>query len=205
MLKFYDETHQYEIDGIVVPGVSQIIRFLSREVYGDVSKYLMENAADRGTRVHEACESLDRTGEVECDADIAPYVEAYAKFLQEHEVKWLMIEAPLYNPELMYAGTIDRYGYVDDTLVLVDIKSSSSVNTRLITAQLNAYEKLPEKAPEKLYKLHLRNDGTYVYRPIPKDDSTFMACLALHRAMETRKRRKELEQLKEQLRANEHR
>lgn len=194
MLKFYDDKHQYEVDGVIVPSVSEIIRFISREVYGDIEAFnrnVLDNAADRGTRVHKACESLDLTGEVECDEDILGYVQAYAKFLSKHRVKWEIIEQPLYNAELNYAGTPDRYGFVDDVRVLADIKTSCSVNTRLITAQLNGYDKLMPTVPEMLCKLHLRANGTYVYREIKKDDSGFMACLALHRIMEPKRRNKQ--------------
>ena len=71
-LIFYDEGHEYQVDGERVPSVSEVLRFISREVYGDVNQYTLDNAADRGTRIHKACELLDKYGKVECDEDIAP-------------------------------------------------------------------------------------------------------------------------------------
>ena len=69
-LIFYDDKHIYEVDGKPLPSVSEVIRFLSREEYQDVSQYVLDNAADRGTKVHKACEQLIRFGECEIDSDI---------------------------------------------------------------------------------------------------------------------------------------
>ena len=35
-LKFFDEGHRYELDGVEIPSVSELSRFASREVYNNV-------------------------------------------------------------------------------------------------------------------------------------------------------------------------
>ena len=59
-LIFYDKEHEYELNGEIVPSVSELSRFASREIYGDVNQYILDNAADRGTKVHKQCELLDK-------------------------------------------------------------------------------------------------------------------------------------------------
>lgn len=83
-LVFYDVDHRYPVDGQDVPSVSELTRFITREVYEDTPKLAMNNAADRGTRIHKATEALDKFGAVEIESDgteddITPYISAYAQ------------------------------------------------------------------------------------------------------------------------------
>lgn len=77
ILKFFDAEHEYVVGDKKIPAVSEILRFLSREMYSSISQYTLDNAADRGKRVHKACEVLDKYGEAEIDKDIEPYIKAY--------------------------------------------------------------------------------------------------------------------------------
>ena len=72
-LLFFDQGHKYTLDGEELPSVSELCRFLSREIYGDVAQWRLDNAADRGTAVHKACESLDKFGSVDVQDAILPY------------------------------------------------------------------------------------------------------------------------------------
>lgn len=192
-LIFFDEKHEYKVDGEIVPSVSEITRFISREVYGDVVQFRLDHAAERGHNVHSACEQLDRFGSAEIDAEIEPYIKAYIQFRKDHKPVWTKIEYAMYSSEFGYAGTIDRQGVMDGKPVILDIKSSYKVETALVTAQLNAYWNLAtdnDMQAAQLWVLHLRKDGTYKLIEIPLDDSTFMACLTLHNALKKKKRKR---------------
>lgn len=192
-LLFYDEGHRYEVDGAEVPSVSELCRFISREVYGDVTQWRLDNAADRGTRVHKACEILDLYGKADVDDDIVPYLQAYLQFRKEHGVAYTMIEKSLFHPVENYAGTIDRAGTVDGKPAIVDIKTSCTVQKRLALAQLNFYRRMLEldtPAEYSLYILHLSPDGTYKLIPIDRNDDVPNALLTLHRLMEKKRRKK---------------
>lgn len=192
-LIFFDDRHEYQVDGEIVPSVSEILRFISREVYGDVTQFRLDHAADRGHNVHSACEQLDRFGSAEIDAEIEPYINAYIQFRKDHKPVWSKIEHAMHSETFGYAGTLDRYGTIGGKSVIVDIKSSYKVETALVTAQLNAYRLLADFSQmlvDELYVLHLRKDGTYKLIPIPIDDRTFMACLTLHNALKKKSRKK---------------
>ena len=115
-LIFFDDTHSYEVDGENFASVSEISRFASREIYGDINQYTLDNACSRGSAVHKATEVLDKYGNVECAEDIENYVRAYVQFRKDFGIKdYAYIEKPLAHEQLKYAGTIDRIYKVDET------------------------------------------------------------------------------------------
>jgi hypothetical protein len=191
-LEFYDKSHVYELDGERIPCVSDLCRFLHKEIYKDAPLWQMEAAADRGTKVHAATEALDKTGRAEIEDSYLPYLQAYAQFRQEHEVQWELIEYADYHPELMYAGTIDRYGIVDGYRTLADLKTTYRVYKLLCGASLNLYRLILEarqKAVERLMIIHLKKDGTYKLVNIPIDGAVAMALITLHNALKTRRKK----------------
>ena len=196
-LTFYDEKHEYWYDGERIPSVSEILRFASREAYATVNQVVMDEARDRGTRVHKACETLDRTGEVDADSDIVGYVKAYVRFVKEHKPKWELIEKPMMHPSKEYAGTLDRYGVIDGTTCCVlDIKTTSRIIKQLVSPQLYAYRKMlldndPVRASgTALFSLQLKKDGTYTLSRHDDGKALWDACLALHTAFKKKARKK---------------
>ena len=190
---YYNEKHEYTLEGEKLPSVSQILRFMSREVYEDVNQYSVDNAAKRGSAVHEACELLDKYKMVECDDEYVPYIEGYIKFLREYSVEWSEIEKQYYHAERMYAGTIDRYGMAGGKKSLVDIKTTCTVHKTLVKAQINAYNDMRISQglddAEKLYCVQLKNDGNYRLYEVAKDMTEFDACYALHTALSKKHKR----------------
>ena len=189
-LLFFDEGHKYTLDGEELPSVSQLTRFISREIYGDVGQFNLDRAADRGTAVHKATELLDKYGTAEIDEDIAPYLQAYIAFRKEHMCEWQKIEYATHHPNNLYAGTLDRVGTVDGNLVVLDIKTSSTIQKPLYTAQLNLYREMLPDPIEQLVILHLKKDGTYKLIDIPIDDTLADACITMHEALKKKKRSK---------------
>jgi hypothetical protein len=192
VLQFFDRGHIYMLEGERLPCVSDLCRFLHREIYKDAPLWQMEVAADRGTKVHAATETLDKTGRAEIEDDYLPYLQAYALFRQEHDVQWELIEHPDYHPAHRYAGTIDRYGMLDGFSTLLDIKTTYKVYKPLCSASLNLYRMVLEarqKTVERLAILHLRKDGSYKLMWFDADDSVPMALITLHTALKTRRKK----------------
>lgn len=194
-LLFYDPTHTYTLDGEEIPSVSELTRFISREIYNDVAQFTLDQAASRGTAIHKATEVLDKYGSVEASDEIVPWLQAYLAFRREHKAEWEKIEWAVAHPSGEYAGTIDRYGTLDGVPALVDIKTSATMDPahrKLYEAQLNLYRlAIEEQHPVDLVAvLWLRKDGTYKLVELPKDDTLPQACLALHRALKKKKRKK---------------
>ena len=166
----FDETkHEYTVDGVKVPSVTEICSYITGEHYGAINPAVLEYASRRGTAIHEATEVIDYDGEPELDAEIAPYVQAYVDFLSDYRPEWEMIEQVVYNPIYGYCGTIDRYGKVGKEWWVLDIKSTASPNREQymsVCCQTSAY--LMAIAPyteqgmiAQRKALYLRKDGTY--------------------------------------------
>lgn len=133
-LIFFDEGHQYQLNGEPIPSVSEISRFASREVYGTVEQFTLDNASQRGTVVHKATEILDKYQTVECAEDIENYVRAYVQFRKDFAIgDYVAIEKALANEELRYAGTIDRIYRIDDKFV----KGAKSICCKKVTISEN--------------------------------------------------------------------
>ena len=193
-LLFYDDTHRYTVDGEEVPSVSELTRFLTREVYTDTPQFFMDGAAARGTLVHKATEAIDEYGKVECPDDISPYVQAYVSFLHDKKPEYHRIEWPVCNHKL-YAGTVDRYGVLDGKNVILDIKTTANITGMhkvLYRAQLNLYRLAVEiEAPvEELWILQLKKDGTYKLIQLDIDEPLALACLTMHEAIKNSKTRR---------------
>ena len=187
--------HKYVLaDGTKVPSVSEIIEPLSKLVYGDIDTEVLAWAQMRGTAVHELTVKLDNERIAEAPYELSGYLEAYAKFLQEHKVRWIYTEKP-FAKDREYAGTIDRYGFVDDIRTILDIKTSSKItgkNLVVYEAQLNLYRRMLEAHEEQVNRLvilHLKKDGGYTLEEINIDDRLADDCLNIYKRMHERKRR----------------
>ncbi len=187
-LHFDEEKHIYTLDlgqTLELPSVTQILRFVSREIYGDVPLHTLEFAADRGTRVHESIEMYEKYGWMEADNDIMPYILAYQDWVKEHKYKTAASEYRFYHRTRLYAGTADRLFLDGDDLCLMDIKTSQEVYELLTGAQEYGYvEALKSHGinVKQAYILHLRNDASFnwIKADLNKGRTMFEACAYLH-------------------------
>lgn len=179
-LAFDEATHTYTYRGKVVPSVTQILAPLSN--LDMVPSITLAAASAFGTATHLACE-LDDLGELDegsLDPGLKPVLHAWRKFSQEHGVRWIGIEQRVYHPTLRYAGTLDRCGWVDGEMAIVDIKTSTSLYP-VMGLQLAAYAQAEMKPTAKRYVVQLKTDGTYVLQPYtdPNDWPTFASLVTL--------------------------
>jgi hypothetical protein len=194
---FYDTSHRYTVDGEEVPSVSELTRFITREVHEDAPQLAMDKAADRGTKVHKATESIDKYGSAEIEEDIAPYLQAYVQFLKDYKPDWEKIEWAVNNGTL-YAGTLDRYGTLGDKKVILDIKTTGSIGVLtkvLYTAAQNLYRMAieSENKVDAIYILQLKKDGKYRLMELEIQNELAEACITLHLATKKRKRKENAE------------
>ena len=146
---FDEATHTYTLDGVVIPSVTEICAPITCGKYPPVG--VVQQAAARGTRVHELCALYDMDAlPDEIEAGLVGYVKAWAAFCRDYKPVWTHIEFPLYgeiDPGQPFAGTLDRIGEIDGRTRVVDIKTTASLDRPAkvaLCAQINGYEWLAE-------------------------------------------------------------
>ena len=186
-ITFDQENHRYYIDGVEVPSVTTVCRFLAYDQKSD-KPWLARVAADRGTRVHEACAAIDYGLYPEETEDISGYLKAYRRFLKDYRPDWEGIEYTVGSAEIGMAGTIDRFGTLyDGRRCILDIKTGTQLHDAPLRAQLTGYKRLLALdrgfCPEYLYALQLSKDGTYTMVDVRQDDELLNACMFIHNAV----------------------
>ena len=187
MITFDEAAHRYTVDGVEVPSVTEVCRFLSYDQKSD-KPWLAKAAADRGTRVHAACAAIDYGIDPEETEDISGYLKAYRRFLKDYRPDWEGIEYTVGSAELGIAGTIDRFGTLyDGRRCILDIKTGSQLHDASLRGQLTGYKRLISVNrsfyPEYLYALQLSKDGTYTVVDVRQDDELLNACIFIHNAV----------------------
>jgi len=169
MIEFLEETHQYLVDGIIKPSVSEIMVPLSKEYYKEVNEEILEKACERGSAIHKATENIDREEEYEIKETWDDYVFQYKKFKALRNPKIIDIEQQLTNGE--YCGTIDRIIELEGERWLIDIKTSAKINKMLVAVQLGAYRMLTNQEKIKKYGvLHLTKTNFKLVEIEPRED-----------------------------------
>lgn len=199
-VQFDEATHTYTLDGVKLPSVTHIIRYLAVDKASSADPNMAMIARERGSAVHEATVMYDYSGEIPDDfpAEYAPYLEAYVQFVRDYQPKWELIEHPMADEAAGFAGTLDRFGLIDDEYAILDIKTSYKVDMPSLSAQLAAYNQLlcadigaDEYIKKRVkginrYGLQLMRNGKYRLYKCPAFDGNrlFLCCLDIYRTVE---------------------
>lgn len=186
LLAFDEETHTYRVRGVEVPGVTRILRPLCD--FSRIRPEVLEAKADLGRRVHFACQ-LDDEQDLDEDSvepDVAPYLAAWRMFLLESGAVVLQNEQKVYEPTLLYAGTLDNVLELDGKRWLVDKKTAFTVPMSAGPQTAAYLRALADPSVTHRAAVRLRPDGTYRLDPLTGSDdwAAFMSCLTLHRFKE---------------------
>ena len=137
-VEFIPETHQYLVDGILTPCVSNILAFKFND-YGAVSQEVLQRASERGTELHEAIEQWERNGTPSELREFKNYL-----FLKKHHgFTNIANEVPvIYEKDgrVLYVGTLDQIIELDGKCGINDFKRVSAPNKFKIAYQLNLYK-----------------------------------------------------------------
>ena len=164
-LTFEEKTHTYRYDGQVLTSVTQVLKPISDLEYGGVNDYVLNNAAERGDKVHFAIELFNEYGVVEIDEEYLGYLDAYMTFREMYEYKPIHNERQVVS-ELGYAGTVDAVAEVNGILTVVDYKTTTKLNEKKTGLQVAAYRQaLREEGIDVDLGavLQLKKDGKYKF------------------------------------------
>ena len=137
-LEYFDETHTYLYDGLVLPSVTHILGVKYKNDYASVPPAVLDNAAKRGTAVHKAIENYNNSGYDDGSEAVRNF-----KFLQkQYGFEVLDSELPivLFKDDMPIAcGRLDMTMLMDGETGIADIKTVSALNKDKIAYQLNLY------------------------------------------------------------------
>jgi hypothetical protein len=113
VLNFYEATHEYRLDGVLLPSVTKILEDVGLSDYSMVPNDQLEKYQERGQRVHEITRLWDLGDLDESSLNEAGrrYLESWIKFRKKHiphSVAFSVVERPLASGLYRYAGTPDR-------------------------------------------------------------------------------------------------
>lgn len=137
-LEYFDETHTYLYEGLMLPSVSKILGTKYKNEYASVPPAVLNNAAQRGTAVHKAIENYNNSGYDDGSEAVRNF-----KFLQkQYGFEVLDSELPLvlFKDDMPIAcGRLDMTMLIDGQTGIADIKTVSTLNKEKIAYQLNLY------------------------------------------------------------------
>jgi hypothetical protein len=191
--------------------VDDLERFLDEAKYAH--KFVKQEAADIGNGAHHWLEDywLQKMKAAESGEDFAVpplpehpqvrnCVEAAIKWIEEHDIKPLIIEKPLYSRVHQVAGRMDKLALVDGRLAVVDWKSSTGLWPEYIL-QTAAYasiymEEFPEKQIQDRWLIKLgKYDGEFHAErfgraDLERDYEAFVAAAKLYKRMQELNRKR---------------
>jgi len=186
-LTFDETSHVYRSGGNVVPSVTQVLSPLVD--FSGIPEHVLDAKRQLGQKVHLACQldDEDDLDEASVEQQVAPYLAAYRAFRRDTGATVLLNEQRVFDPLMLFAGTLDRVLGLNGAKWLVDLKTCISCPIA-VGPQTAAYLRaLADPSVTHRGALRLRPDGTYRLDALtdPNDWACFMACLTLRRFKES--------------------
>lgn len=159
---FDPEAHTYTLNGVLLSGITGLIQEkIFPDKYKDIPKHILDEAARRGTYIHEQCELIDE-GAFPSTIEGVKYVENCKAYGLTHvESEYLV------SDEENYASCIDKVmkgeGYEENEFDLGDIKTTSKLDKEYVSWQLSIYAYLfelnnPDCKVKRLFAMWLRGE-----------------------------------------------
>lgn len=141
-IEFLEDVHTYVADGVVIPSVSQLIRFRFPDAYAGIPDKILKKKASYGTKVHQTIEafvhndvSMEEIQKKRIDPDIKIAVEQF-EILRKTWAFHIKDMEQIVSWQGRYAGTYDMRT-LDD--YLVDLKTTSELHEDWLSWQLGLY------------------------------------------------------------------
>lgn len=98
---FDEDTHEYRVDGRIVPSVTQVLADLLPQ--WKAGEWYLQ----RGRAIHRGCALICKSRRFRNDPRIDGPLEACRKFLEQTKGTIVAVEKPMFSPTYLFAGTLD--------------------------------------------------------------------------------------------------
>lgn len=176
---FEKTSHSYLLNGeVLLQGATALLaKHNLMPDYSGIPDKVLNDAAKKGTALHERIEAYDNKESIFADE----FIDSYRDICREHNLRFIANELLISDNELV-ASSIDGVyeGSTPDSVILIDYKSTIKLHWRSLSWQLSLYRTLFERQypgikVEGLYVLWLdkkseRCKGLYPVEPIPETE-----------------------------------
>ena len=143
-VEFLPSTHTYVVDNIVVPSVSDILRYIFPDQFKGIPRSVLQAKAGYGTLLHKAIECHE-TGELLPPMNYIAEAgfNQYLKLREKHILRIKALEQ-IVSYKGLYAGRFDMYAIrknypLYNPPALIDIKTSAKLDKDYLSWQLSYY------------------------------------------------------------------
>ena len=174
LLEYIDETHTYIYDGVILPSITQMLKYKFGNKYNSVDEKVLKKAAQKGTAVHQAIEDYEKRS-----IDDASCVELrnYKFLKKQFDFKFLDNEVPIvlfHKDKPIAAGRVDLIIEDKGKVGIADIKRTSVFDKEYVAYQTNlyriGYQQSYGTEISFLRGIHLRDKvRKYIELPIKED------------------------------------
>jgi len=161
MIEYIEEEHIYLYEGVIIPSVSTILHtYLFKDKYKDIPEKILRAKAEYGSKVHEAIEYYEKTGNILEGLNIHQELslDQYFGIKNTYSLEVLKQEEIVCYKGI-YAGRFDMIAIVDGKESLIDIKTTAQLDEEYLSWQLSLYELAYGKQFDKLYAIWLPKKG----------------------------------------------
>lgn len=177
-IEYLEDIHCYLCDGVILPGITSILKDKFGAKYDGIPEYILKRAAEKGTYMHSAIQNYEELG---LEIDLLE-LENYIKLKQKYKWKCIENEKPLIlfiDNKPVACGRLDMVYKIGRNLGIMDFKRTSKLDIEYLTYQLNlyriAYEQCYDKKINELKGCHLRDKTHKIYEiPIEEEPLNYV-------------------------------
>lgn len=141
-ISFIEETHNYLAGGVIIPSVSELIRFKFPDAYKGIPTEILKKKANYGTKVHGLIEDFVQRkftlNELE-QKNIDPNIKIAVSQFEELRAKWsfyIKDMEQIVSYKGKYAGT---YDILTEDDYIIDLKTTATIHEDWLSWQLGLY------------------------------------------------------------------
>lgn len=98
-LTFDEASHIYRLNGDIIPSVSKLMEPLKDQCYGGISKRTLENAAIKGSAVHNSIENWIKFGIDDIPSEHRGYFNGFMEWWKQYKPRVFGSEVRIYHKE----------------------------------------------------------------------------------------------------------
>lgn len=155
-----------ELDSLLYGSTTDAIKFLA-----GLPSQLRDDAAERGTEVHDLAEQLNLTGEADAPDDLLGFITGYLDFMDTWQITPVLAEVILGNREHWYSGKVDLFATSPLLMSQSDIDAGKVIQIDLKTSKGVYMETALQTAAYAKAEFYMA-DGVEV--PVPEVLKTFV-------------------------------